>query len=81
MNKATAVHQKGKLAEAERLYLAILRVKPDHFDARHFLGVLRYQQGRFGEALSLIGRALQTNPNSARALSNYGLVLTRTQAF
>jgi tetratricopeptide (TPR) repeat protein len=67
-------HQTGRLADAERLYLAMLRVDPEHFDAQHLLGVLRYQQGRNTEALELIAAALVTNPNAALALSNLGNV-------
>ena len=78
INQAITLHQKGRFAEAERLYRRVLKVERDHFDARHLLGVLRSQQGRHVEALDLIGTALQTNPNSASALSNYGLVLART---
>jgi tetratricopeptide (TPR) repeat protein len=75
--RATAVHQKGELTEAERLYLAILEAQPDHFDAMHLLGVVRYQKGRHHEALDMIGSALKRNPGSAEALSNQGAVLQR----
>jgi tetratricopeptide (TPR) repeat protein len=81
INQAITLHQKGRFAEAERLYRRVLKVERDHFDAQHLLGVLRSQQGQHVEALDLIGRALQTNPNSASALSNYGLVLARLKRF
>jgi protein O-GlcNAc transferase len=74
-NQAITFHQNGRLQDAEQLYLKILDVKPDHFDAQHLLGVIRHQQGRNSEALALIGAALAINPHSARALSNHGLVL------
>ena len=75
ISQAVALHQKGRFAEAERLYLRILKDKPDNFDAQHMLGFLRYHQRRYTEALHLIGSALEINPNEAGALSNYGLVL------
>jgi predicted O-linked N-acetylglucosamine transferase (SPINDLY family) len=74
-DQAITFHQNGRLQDAEQLYLKILDVKPDHFDAQHLLGVIRHQQGRNLEALELIGAALAINPHSARALSNHGLVL------
>ena len=77
LNQAIAVHQTGRLAEAERLYLDILETHPNHFDAIHLLGVVRHQQGRQLEALELIGSALQRNPRSVDALSNHGAVLQR----
>jgi tetratricopeptide (TPR) repeat protein len=75
--RAIALHQKGELPEAEHLYSAILEVRPDHFDAKHLLGVVRHQQGRDHEALDMIGSALKRNPGSAEALSNQGAVLQR----
>jgi tetratricopeptide (TPR) repeat protein len=75
--RATALHHKGELMEAEPLYLAILEAQPDHFDAMHLLGVVRHQKGRHHEALDMIGSALKRNPGSAEALSNQGAVLQR----
>src|SRR5262249_21305931 len=75
LDQAIFVHQRGRLAEAERLYLNILEVQPDHFDALLLLGVIRHQQGRDAEALGLTGSSLTKNPRSAEALSNYGSVL------
>jgi protein O-GlcNAc transferase len=57
VEQAVALQQAGNLAQAEPLYLRILQVQPDHFDAQHMLGVLRHQQGRHAEALDLIGAA------------------------
>ena len=75
LQAAIALHQQGRLAEAENRYRQILAGEPDHFDALHMLGVIRHQQGHGAEALELIERALKSNPDSARALSNLGLVL------
>ena len=76
LDRAIGHHQTGQLTEAERLYADILKTDPDDFDARHLLGVIRYQQGRSGEAIDHIEAALRIYPDSARALSNYGLVLS-----
>ena len=79
LSAAISFHQKGKLAEAERLCLEILKIKPGHSDAQHMLGILRYQQGRNTEALELIAAALLTNPHAAGALLNFGNVLKALQ--
>ena len=81
IDQAIALHQKGRLVEAECLYLLVLKAEPDQFDARHLLGLLRYHQGRHSEALELIGKALKTNPNEATALTNYGLILAALKRF
>src|SRR5215470_376893 len=75
LNRAIACHRQGQLAQAEALYQQILRAQPRHFDARHMLGVIRYQQGRNAEALELVETALKLSPRSDRALSNQGLIL------
>ena len=75
MQEAAALHQRGQLAEAERIYAAIVACMPDHFDALHLLGVLRQEQRRPAEALSLIAAALRLNARSADAHANYGVVL------
>jgi protein O-GlcNAc transferase len=75
LDRAIACHRQGQLAQAEVLYQQILKAQPGHFDARHMLGVIRYQQGRSAEALELVEAALKLNPGSARALSNQGLIL------
>jgi protein O-GlcNAc transferase len=75
LDRAIACHRQGQLAQAEALYQQILQAQPSHFDARHMLGVIRYQQGRGSEALELVEAALKLNPGSARALSNRGLIL------
>src|SRR5262245_27431148 len=75
LERAIACHRQGQLAQAEALYRQILQAQPGHFDARHMLGVIRYQQGRSAEALELVEAALKLNPGSARALSNQGLIL------
>src|SRR5215470_17167373 len=72
---AAAFHQRGMLAEAEKFYAAILKARPDHFNALHLLGVLRRQQGNSPEALKLIAAALKMNPCSVEALCDLGGVL------
>src|SRR5258707_1870954 len=75
LKQALASHQAGRIAEAEERYETILSAFPDNYDAQHYLGVLRAQQGRNDEALVLIEAALIKNPSSARFHLNYGNVL------
>ncbi len=67
-------HQDGALDIAANGYRAVLRTNPDHTPALHMFGVLRAQQGRGEEGLSLITRALRAAPGFAEALANRGLV-------
>ena len=79
--QAVHAHQRGQLADAERLYLQLLEAAPDAFAPRHLLGVIRAQQGRNAEALEMIGQALKLNPDVPDALLNYGNVLKNLGRF
>lgn len=72
LQQGFAAHQRGKLAEAERCYEAVLGAKGDQFDALHLLGVVRLQRGRPAEAADLIGKAIKVNPRSAVAFAHQG---------
>src|SRR5580704_11640855 len=74
-DRAADLHRKGQLAAAEILYLKLLKARADHFDALRMLGFLRYQQGRFPEALSLIDKALAIKRVHAETLNSRALVL------
>ncbi len=73
-DQAIALHQRGALDEAERLYQRVLLLEPASFAPRHMLGVVRYQQGRFAQAIDLITEALKRNPRVAAAWINLGNV-------
>jgi predicted O-linked N-acetylglucosamine transferase (SPINDLY family) len=75
LRQALAFHQTGNLAEAERIYLELMRSAPRDATVTHFLGVVRAQQGRNREALALLDTALKLNPDAPEVLSNYGNVL------
>jgi tetratricopeptide (TPR) repeat protein len=73
--QAVGLRQRGKVADAERLYLQVMKTAPGSFGARHMLGVLRAQQGRSEEAPALIGAALVLRPDAPDALLNYANIL------
>jgi protein O-GlcNAc transferase len=75
LGRAMGLHQRGKLADAEKLYRQILRTRPRYLEARHYLGILRFQQGRAHEALDLIAAVLDAKPDYAEALYNRGNIL------
>jgi tetratricopeptide (TPR) repeat protein len=75
LQRALAVHQQGRLTEADALYREILAQDPEHFDALHLSGVIAYQQGRYDAAVASIGRALMHETTQAAPYSNLGLAL------
>jgi tetratricopeptide (TPR) repeat protein len=77
LHDGAKVLQEARLIEQERGYSAVLKKNPNHFDALHRLGFLRYEQGRYIDALKLIRKALKLNPKAADALSHCGMVLRK----
>jgi predicted O-linked N-acetylglucosamine transferase (SPINDLY family) len=66
LERATAAHHAGNLAEAERLYLAALRSDAGNVDLLYQLSVLCAQTGRFEEALRHAERAIGLSPGVAQ---------------
>lgn len=73
IRSASEHHQAGRLADAERLCVAVLEARPDHPDALHLLGVLSMQSGRHPAAVELIGRAVAQRPRDAAILCDLGV--------
>jgi tetratricopeptide (TPR) repeat protein/2-polyprenyl-3-methyl-5-hydroxy-6-metoxy-1,4-benzoquinol methylase len=55
---AVRSHQAGQLAEAERLYRAVLAIDPRHVTSLNYLGILALQSGRYPMAVEVIRQAL-----------------------
>src|SRR5262249_7404778 len=67
IDQGKALHRMGRIAEAEAIYRSVLAHDPREFDALHLLGLIRYQQGRAGEAQELLSRAIALRPRSPQA--------------
>ena len=64
---ARALHQQGKLKEAEFVYQSLLQKHPKHFDLLHLLSTIRGQCSDFPSALAYVEQALAVEPESAVA--------------
>jgi tetratricopeptide (TPR) repeat protein/SAM-dependent methyltransferase len=76
--QALALHQRGQLRDAERLYRQLIARHPDHLDVLNLLGVLALQTGRNEEAIALIARALARNDRVADFHNNIAEAYRRT---
>ena len=72
IHQAIEHHQRGRLAEAESIYLQLLRENANDSDALHYLGVLRMSQGKAQEAHELLKRALTIAPRNPDAWNSMG---------
>ena len=79
LQTGVAAHKEGKLQEAERLYRAILQVRPDHPDANHNLAVLAVTVGKPLEAIPLFKQALEANPQIEQFWLSYIDALIKTE--
>lgn len=70
--KALPLHQAGHIQDAEKLYKEILQKQPDHEEANHLLGLVKFQQGDHLNAIALITRAVEIDPSFAAAHYNLG---------
>ena len=79
--EAFALHQAGRLAEAEQTYNRILAIQPDHFDSLHLLGIVFHLRGEHTQALRHIDLALEINPDNIPALNSRGIALRELKRF
>lgn len=79
--QGSALHQQGKLAQAQAFYKKVLNIQPKHFDALHMSGVVACQQGKYQLGCELISKAIHVNQNNAIAYNNHGLALQELKQF
>ena len=72
---ALALHQQGRLPEAEQRYREVLSAQSGHAPALAFLGMLAYQAGRPAIAVDLLSRAVAIDPGQPGFHSNLALAL------
>jgi type II protein arginine methyltransferase len=67
--------QAGRLDQAEERCRVVLGPNPDHAEANHFMGAIRFQQGKPAEALAFLKRAVASPGASADMHNNLGAIL------
>src|SRR5262249_3018191 len=75
IEKGKALRRWGGSAGGGAVYRAVRARAPRQFDALHLLGLIRYQQGRPGEAHELLSQAIKLRPGSTQALSIFMVAL------
>ena len=81
LQQGVALHQQGRLAEAEGIYLQILQQQPNHFDALHFLGLIAIQTSRTARGVELIRKAIGLKGNAPVAHCNLANALSDLQRY
>jgi len=76
LKTALALHQQGRLDQAETIYKEILQSQAEHFDALQLLATVAGQRKDSVRAVELFDRALAINPDHAELHYNRGLALS-----
>ena len=74
---ASLWEQQKRLDDAEQMYLAVLKLQPNHMNALFHLGGLYAEQGRYDEALKIYAQSVELEPDSALPLHMVGLTYAR----
>jgi tetratricopeptide (TPR) repeat protein len=74
-NQGLALHQQGRMGEAEACYREVLATQPAHFDSLHLLGVVALQAGQYARAVEWIEAAVAVDSRQAAAHNNLGNAL------
>ncbi len=75
LQAAGAMHQQGRLKEAQAIYEDILKSDPKQLDALHLLGIIAAQSKHFQYAADLIAKAIAIEPENSAFYYNQGIVL------
>lgn len=80
LRKAVAAHQTGMLEQAEKYYLEILGLDPNHKDALRLLGGLYIQWKMPISAISYLKKGLLSSPTQTEILVNLGVACCQVGA-
>lgn len=75
LQHAAALHQAGRLDQAEPIYRQVLAAQPNHGDTLHLLGVLLHQRGESASAIVQLRKAVAAAPAAAAFHNSLGNVL------
>ena len=75
LRDAIALHQQGRIEQAEAAYREILQLEPRHFEALHMLGLAAFQKGELQTGIDLVGKAIEIDPDQPSAHVNMGNAL------
>ena len=73
LNEALKYHHEGKLAEADNLYLKVLSLDKNDFNANHLHGCILSQRNDYEDAIKFITRAVEIIPSNYEANNNLGI--------
>lgn len=76
-----ALHQRGRIPEAESIYHRVLTELPDHAQANQLMGLTRLQRGDADMAVSLLSKAVRLSPDNPQYLCDLGVAQNAANQF
>ncbi len=77
-DQCVGLHRSGRLAEAEALYVKLLKLAPREPEIIRHFAILRTQQGRQGEAIAMLEQGCARMPRSMALQYSLGNLLLQT---
>ena len=81
INKAIIAHKEGRLIEAERLYLIVLKELPNHPEILNNLAIIQVHNSKLGDAEETYKKIIKIKPDLADAHNNLGGVFQKLNRF
>tara|TARA_B100001989_G_C24522729_1_gene456804 strand:- start:88 stop:1647 length:1560 start_codon:yes stop_codon:yes gene_type:complete len=81
LNDALKFHDDGELDRADELYLAILQIDENDFNANHLHGCILSQKKQYDEAINFILKSLEINNQNYEANNNLALAYKNKKEF
>lgn len=81
IEKAIAIHNKGDLVGAERIYKKSLAKNPDDHTALYRIGIIYLQTGQPKQAIPVLEKAASINTLSSDVLNNLGIAYFHTERY
>ena len=78
LNRALALHQKGQINEAEKIYLDLLKSHPNNSSLTQLLGTLYLQKKNYDLSEKYLLSSLDITPDNPVLLNNLGLLKKQT---
>lgn len=75
MRQGLALHQSGRIADAQAIYARVLAKEPSHAAANHLTGLAFLQRGDSAAAVKHLQRAVHIRGNDPEYLANLGTAL------
>jgi protein O-GlcNAc transferase len=79
LQNALALHSKGDIKEAEKIYNMILNQDSKNYFAAHYLGIIKSSTGDITSAKKLMKLSLKINPPNLEFIENYATLLLQNQ--